>query len=229
MEAVRKAEEKMKCDICGTVEGNMWLNPEKEDKDDPTWLCANHMVEALRKQVDTATRLLAFNTESFQPSFPIAPDKDYQKQHPGTIPGYVAELAFSAYRGAGGKETMPGIERRGGFTPKEMDRFYPPWMTESSEITSLRNSLVSARMDLVERDQEIYILNSRLRVMAEQYEELAEAIGWTKEYGNKTGESPKTVARAFRRDVETYRDALAERGIELSDALEKLAALTKEE
>jgi hypothetical protein len=103
-----------------------------------------------------------------------------------------------------------------------MDRFYPPWMTESSEITILRNALVSARMDLVERDQEIYILNSRLRVMAEQYEELAEAIGWTKEYGNKTGESPKTVARAFRRDIQGLND-------DLRGAVNKLAELTKEE
>src|SRR4030066_350846 len=111
-----------KCDVCGTVEGKIWLNPESKFPADPKWLCSQHMISVLQKQVDTAMRLLKMQKQDNEPMFPISTSDPYPKPHPVQIPWSMAELAYSAYAEKFGKgQSLERLAERGGFGPAEMD------------------------------------------------------------------------------------------------------------
>jgi hypothetical protein len=90
----------------------------------------------------------------------------------------------------------------------------------------LTEVIVDARKDLADRDQEIFILNSRLRVLGESFDELATAVGWTKERCDLYGISPMDMARELLRDVATQKIELIHARAELNVAVRKIADLT---
>ena len=217
-----------KCDVCATTEGKMWLNPERKAPSDPTWLCAEHIIEVMRKQIDTAFRLLAIQRQENEPMFPISTQDPYPHPHPAQIPWSMAELAYSKYaRQFGTSQSLQRIAERGGFGPAEMDMFCPGWIAQSLETTTLRNKLVDAREDLVDRDQEIFVLKGQLRVLGANFDEIAAAVGWTKERCNQTGDSPLDVARELMRDVTEQKGQIVRARAELDVAARKIAELTK--
>jgi hypothetical protein len=230
MDSERPIEEKMKCDECGSIEGTMFINREKVGPQDPTWLCGKHRIAQLETKLDASRRLLTVTRLNSEPMFPISTSESDYKPHPISIPWSVAEMAYSVYaQKFGTGQSLKHLAERGGFGPSEMDEFYPGWMEAAAEVIRLRNNLVDARADLVERDQEVFILNSRLRVMAQSFDELAAAVGWTKERCNQAGDSPMDVARELMRDVVDQKSQLTRARAELDVAVRKIAELTKGE
>ena len=229
MDNERKPEAIIKCDVCGSTDGNMWPNPERTSPEDPEWLCAEHMINTLRHRLDTCVRLLDIQKKDAEPLFPILPSKgSYSKPYPTKIPWSIAELAYSRYAHKYGKsQSLERLAERGGFGPTEMDDLYPGWIVAASEIFTLRQSITDSRSDLVERDQEIFILKGKLRVLGASYDELAYAVGWNRERCTQQGDSPMDVARELMMDVKEHAGAVTQLKAELDVAIRKIFELTK--
>lgn len=74
------------------------------------------------------------NTERM---FPIQGDID-AKPFPTRIPWSIAELAYSGYMSRfGSDQSLEALASRGGFHPKEMDRFLPDWRERCDRLVEL--------------------------------------------------------------------------------------------
>jgi hypothetical protein len=166
-------------------------------------------IEVLKRNLDQVLRMLAISKQASEPMFPIAARHYDSDPHPMSVPRSVAEIVFSGYsRKYRNGLSLDTIAERGGFGPAEMSEFYPGWIEAASEITTLRSAITSARADLVERDQEIFVKDNQLRELSQQYDELAHAIGWSPERCTQAGDSPLDVARELVHDVVQQRAEL---------------------
>jgi hypothetical protein len=219
--------EKMSCGECGTSEDNMWINNIRKP-DEPVWLCAKCWIKRLDKELRTTMELLKLERQDRERMFPVSTMDPYPKPYPAQIPWSVAELAYSQYTAKfGNDQSLERLAERGGFGPAELDMFCPGWMDLASEIKKLRNKVIDARRDLIDRDQTIFVQKNKLKVMAEAYDELAAAIGWTKERCNQTGDGPMDIARELLRDVTEQKKELARTNAELDVAIRKIEELSQ--
>lgn len=87
--------------------------------------------------------------------FPLMPQRG-AAPGPLSIPWSVAEKAYSVYAAEFGLgQSLERLAERGGFGLGEMDKFYPAWRDEVSEIVKLKNALRSERRETASKVRDI--------------------------------------------------------------------------
>jgi hypothetical protein len=122
---------------------------ECRERPDVLWqaLAVAQQIEPLLAALATAST----DAATAQRTFPIQQGRRGDPPHPTRIPWSVADKAYSVYSAHyGSDQTLERLAERGGFGWEEMDRFYPPWRNEVSEIEKWRQIAATAQQ---ERDE----------------------------------------------------------------------------
>lgn len=94
--------------------------------------------------------------------FPVIYSRN-SKPGPTRIPWSVAQKAYSLYAAQNGcSQSLEDLCSRGGFGDNEMDRYYPQWREEVSEIADLRDQLAAAKAEVEESHKRIDSLERKV-------------------------------------------------------------------
>ena len=77
-----------------------------------------------------------------------------------------------------------------------------PENDNAKEIEQLKEKVAS-------QEQDLFTAGEKLRVLAETFDDLAGAVGWTKELCNQTGDSPMAVALELSRTCREQKEKIA--------------------
>lgn len=88
--------------------------------------------------------------------FPLQAAGRDEKPGPRQIPWSIAEQAYGSYSAQyGDRQSLERLAQRGGFSPGEMDMFYPQWRQEVSEITQLARRVADLEKQLAAREAQL--------------------------------------------------------------------------